>query len=99
MTNPPGPRCPISAGDGRACVVKVLYFSVAAQAAGTNEEPLDTASSLTADQLWELLVKRHPALAEIRANCRLARNGSFADAAEEFSNQDEVAVLPPFSGG
>jgi molybdopterin converting factor subunit 1 len=79
--------------------VKVLYFSVAAQAAGTNEEPLDTASSLTADQLWELLVKRHPALAEIRANCRLARNGSFADAAEEFSNQDEVAVLPPFSGG
>lgn len=99
MTNPPVPRCPISAANGRALVVKVLYFSVAAKAAGTNEESLDTASSLSTDKLWELLIKRHPALADIRDNCRLARNGSFADAGEEFANQDEVAVLPPFSGG
>ena len=79
--------------------MKVLYFSVAATAAGTNEESLDTAASLTTDKLWELLLKKHPALEEIRANCRLARNGSFADEGEEFRNRDEVAVLPPFSGG
>lgn len=99
MTNPPVRRCPISAANGWACVVKVLYFSVAAKAAGTVEESLDTASSLTTDKLWELLIKRHPALAEIRATCRLARNGSFADEGDQFSNQDEVAVLPTFSGG
>jgi len=45
------------------------------------------------------LVERWPALAAHRANTRLARNGAYAGESEIFGADDEVALIPPVSGG
>jgi molybdopterin converting factor small subunit len=49
--------------------------------------------------LWELLLARWPGLAAYRAQTRLARNGVYAGANEVFADSDEVALIPPVSGG
>ena len=49
--------------------------------------------------LWLLLEERWPALAAHRATTRLARNGSYAELGTIFRAGDEVALIPPVSGG
>jgi molybdopterin converting factor small subunit len=45
------------------------------------------------------LLKQFPALAAHRASVRLARNWEYAAPDVRFANTDEVALLPPVSGG
>jgi len=45
------------------------------------------------------MVERHPALAPHREFVRVARNGSYAGWDDALADGDEVAFLPPVSGG
>jgi len=78
--------------------VKILFFAQAADAARTREYtcPLERAH---ADALWEQLLAVFPDLAPLRPSIRLARNGRYAAEGEEFRGGDEVALIPPVSGG
>jgi molybdopterin converting factor subunit 1 len=78
--------------------MKVLFFAQLREAAGMESADL-AADGLTDDGLWVLLVARWPGLAAHRANVRLARNGVYAAAGEMFRAGDEVALIPPVSGG
>lgn len=53
----------------------------------------------TTTDAWEAMVARHPALAPHRDFVRVARNGAYASWDEPLSDGDEVALLPPVSGG
>ena len=55
----------------------------------------DTISSVA--QLHEYLTQQHPAIA--RLNFRYAVNQELADDQHLIQEGDEVALLPPFSGG
>jgi molybdopterin converting factor subunit 1 len=81
--------------------MKLLYFAQARQLAGVSEEtwapPAEAA--LDAQALWAEVLRRHPALAPLRPHTRLARNGEFAPADAAFAAGDEVALIPPVSGG
>ena len=79
--------------------MRVLYFAQARLATALGEESLKTSSALSAEKLWEELVRRHPKLADLQSSCRLARNGHFLKPGELLEPGDEVAVLPPVSGG
>jgi len=79
--------------------MKILYFAHVAKAVGRREETLDVAAPLSTDALWERLLALHPGLAQFRPTVRLARNQEFAGPGEQFANADEVALLPPVSGG
>jgi molybdopterin converting factor small subunit len=50
-------------------------------------------------QLWKMLIGKYPALANHQKNVRLARNWEYADAKTIFANEDEIALIPPVSGG
>ena len=52
-----------------------------------------------ADWLWRRLIEAHPGLARHRSAVRLARNAEYAGPEERFHDADEVALLPPVSGG
>ena len=78
--------------------MKVLFFAQLRDVAGTAAAEL-TADGVTADGLWELLATRWPGLEAHRANVRLARNGVYAAAGEIFGAHDEIALIPPVSGG
>lgn len=79
--------------------MRVLYFAQTRRLAGVSEETLTFAFPLSPEELWEHLVARHPALAPLRTVTRLARNGEFAGDDAVFSPGDEVALIPPVSGG
>jgi len=51
------------------------------------------------DGLWRQLLAAQPGLAPFRGHIRLARNGEFAGPKTRFSDADEVALIPPVSGG
>ncbi len=78
--------------------MKVLFFAHVKDAVGRRELNVD-ADGLDAGSLWELLIQSYPVLSLHRSVVRLARNGEFARANEIFNNNDEVALIPPVSGG
>lgn len=77
----------------------ILYFAHARRVTGLAEETVAADAPLTVDQLWAELIKRHPGLADLRASSRLACNQQFAKPDTLIQPGDEVAVIPPVSGG
>lgn len=77
----------------------VLYFAHARRVTGLAEETVAADAPLTVDQLWAELLTRHPGLSALRASSRLACNQQFAKAGTLIQPGDEVAVIPPVSGG
>ncbi|HEY6582828.1 MAG TPA: molybdopterin converting factor subunit 1 [Rubrobacter sp.] len=80
-------------------MIKVLFFGAAADRAGTREAELEVEDGLTLAEIWPLLVERHPDLAPMRDTLAFAVNDEYARASAVVSAGDEVAVLPPVSGG
>jgi molybdopterin converting factor subunit 1 len=78
--------------------MRILFFAQLREVAGAAEAELE-AGDVDAGALWELLVARWPELAVHRVQTRLARNGVYAGGDEVFAEGDEVALIPPVSGG
>ena len=79
--------------------VRVRLFAVQRELAGAREVALDLPDDATVADAWDGLVALHPLLAPGRASVRFARNGAYADAATPLAEGDEVAMIPPVSGG
>ena len=79
--------------------VRVRLFATQREIAGTREVGLDLGDDATVADAWEALVARFPALAPGRDFVRFARNGAYADEATGLAEGDEVAMIPPVSGG
>jgi molybdopterin converting factor subunit 1 len=79
--------------------VKVRLFAVQRELAGTREVLLDLADDADVEAAWAALVARHPVLAPGRPSVRFARNGDYADPTTPLTDGDEVAMIPPVSGG
>ena len=79
--------------------VRVRLFAIQRELAGTREIGLDLADGATVETSWAAVVERHPVLAPGRPSVRFARNGEYADAATALADGDEVAFIPPVSGG
>lgn len=79
--------------------VKVLLFGAAADRAGTRETEVPVGPGATLAEVWSALVGRHPGLAPLRETLAFAVNNEYAGKDAPVSPGDEVAVLPPVSGG
>ena len=79
--------------------VRVRLFAVQRELAGTREVPLELPAGATIEDAWRALVERHPALAPGRAFVRFALNASYADPSATLGDGDELAIIPPVSGG
>lgn len=78
--------------------MRILLFAHLRGAAGREELHLDC-DGVDADTLWARLVEASPALERFRGSIRLARNSEFASPETRFFAGDEVALIPPVSGG
>lgn len=91
---------PTAAGPGAAAEpVTVLLFAAAREAAGRGRLEVPPAPGLTAGAVWERLVAEHPALAPFSASISVAVNHRFRPKDAEVEPGDELAFLPPVSGG
>jgi molybdopterin converting factor subunit 1 len=79
--------------------VKVLLFGAAADRAGVRQIELPVGAEATLGELWPVLADRYPGLMSMRDTLAFAVNGEYARMDEAVSPGDEVAVLPPVSGG
>jgi molybdopterin converting factor small subunit len=75
----------------------VLLFAQAREAAGTKSVQIDGA---TVGEVLDAAVARlGPEFARILPHCRVWCNGDPAERTDSVTASDEVAVLPPVSGG
>jgi len=79
--------------------VRVRLFAIQRELAGTREVHLDLADGSTVGDAWDAVAARHPVLAPGRPSVRFARNGDYAEPATPLEDGDEVAFIPPVSGG
>jgi len=79
--------------------MRVLFFAQLKDATRCEVVELAAASPLDTAQLWGELLRRFPGLAAHRPNVRLARNWEYAGPDARFADADEVALIPPVSGG
>ena len=79
--------------------VRVLLFGAAADRARIRRTELPVGDGATLGEFWSLLADRHPDLVPMRDNLAFAVNGEYARMEDPVSPGDEVAVLPPVSGG
>ena len=79
--------------------MRVLFFAQLKDAAGCDSTELASAAPLNAEQLWAELLKQFPKLAAYRPSVRLAKNCEYAPSEATFTDTDEVALIPPVSGG
>lgn len=80
-------------------IVMVLLFGAAADRAGVRQTEVSVDDSMTLGELWPVLADQHPGLAPMRETLAFAVNGEYARMDDVVSSGDEVAVLPPVSGG
>ena len=75
----------------------VLYFAALRDAAGRDREEIEVAAG-DAREVYAQLRRRH-GLPLVHERIRIAVNGEFAPWDQRLSDGDEVAFLPPVSGG
>jgi molybdopterin converting factor small subunit len=78
-------------------VARLLLLGPAREAAGRSSDDLDGAT--VGDVLAEAVARYGPDFAAVLGSSRVWVNGEAADPATVVGPYDEVAVLPPVSGG
>lgn len=90
---------PSAADAGTAKPITVLLFAAAREAAGRGRVEVPPTPGLTAQAVWERLVAEHPALAPLSTSISVAVNHRFRPKHTPLEPGDELAFLPPVSGG
>ena len=78
--------------------MRFLFFAHLKNVTGCEELAL-SCGDVDADGLWRKLTAAHPGLAPYRGSVRLARNSEYVGRDALFTDADEVALIPPVSGG
>jgi molybdopterin converting factor subunit 1 len=79
--------------------VRVLLFARLRDIAGRSELAREVPHGTTAADLWRSLVEQFPAMAGYDSSISTAVNADYAKMTAVLSDNDEVAFLPPVSGG
>uniref|UniRef100_A0A8C5M202 Molybdopterin synthase sulfur carrier subunit n=1 Tax=Leptobrachium leishanense TaxID=445787 RepID=A0A8C5M202_9ANUR len=84
------------------CEVVVLYFAKSSELTGVRSENINVPQEITSQNLWEEIVHSHPRLSAIKDQVVLAVRQEYVAIGNELLNLrpgDEIAVIPPISGG
>jgi molybdopterin converting factor subunit 1 len=79
--------------------VRVRLFARLHDIAGASELVRDVVPGATIGALWRQLAHEYPALGPYERSVSSAVNADYARMDQELHENDEVAFLPPVSGG
>lgn len=79
--------------------VRVLFFGMLREIVGRSAEDADFPPGAELRSVFEAYARRHARLRELAPSIVVARNQEFAELSTALAEGDEVAFLPPVSGG
>ena len=79
--------------------VTVLFFGQLRDLMNRSEDVVEVPEGATVETLWERYASEYPKLHSMAASIAMARNQQFVTRAEPLLDGDEVAFMPPVSGG
>ncbi|TVQ31368.1 MAG: molybdopterin converting factor subunit 1 [Phycisphaeraceae bacterium] len=79
--------------------VRILFFASLAERIERRSLELELPESASAFDAMEALVREHEAVAEMRGSLAIAVNQRIVSADAPLQDGDELALLPPVSGG
>ena len=79
--------------------VKLLLFAALKDIAGRRDLEMELDDGSTLQQVTEKLASLYPEIGRMQNSVRIAINQEFADENSSLNNGDEIAFLPPMSGG
>lgn len=79
--------------------IRVKLFAVAKELAGCDELTIDLPTGATISDLRDVAIKEYPALSPIIPHALWAVNAVYATTDMQLTEQSEVALIPPVSGG
>lgn len=79
--------------------VRVLFFGRLRELVGSSEETVELPRGAPIEELFGSIAARRPALASFRSSLVASRNLEFAPWSTPLQSDDEIAFLPPVSGG
>ena len=79
--------------------LKVRLFARLGDVAGTRETEVELGEGLRAVDVYHALCKRYPQMAGLNGSLMYAVNAEYVDAETPLRDGDELALIPPVSGG
>jgi molybdopterin synthase catalytic subunit len=79
--------------------VRILYFALLRDRLGRERETLELPDGSTADDLLARLARENPVVAAARRSLQVAVNQEMVPLSHPLTADDEVALIPPVSGG
>lgn len=79
--------------------ITVRLFASIAELFGTRELQLEVAEGTTAGDVLRELIRREPKIEPLASAVRLAVNHSYVSKEMQLKEGDEIALIPPVSGG
>lgn len=79
--------------------VHVRFFASVREKLRSSELTVEVAGDATVHDLLDQLCRQYAPLADVRRALRVAVNQEYVDVGHTLSDNDEVALIPPVSGG
>jgi MoaE-MoaD fusion protein len=79
--------------------LQVRFFASIREKLRCAEATCSLPAGATVHDLLDQLCRDYPPLADVRNSLSVAVNREYVDAAHRLSDHDEVALIPPVSGG
>jgi len=79
--------------------VKILYFAVLRERRGVSEETLELPEGGDVAMALAMIAKQHPPVAPLLPRAQVAVNQRIVAATAPLGDGDELALIPPVSGG
>ena len=79
--------------------IRVRFFASLRERLGAGEREMDLREGATIGELWQALCAEDPSLEEVGASLSFAVNREYVERSTALQEGDEVALIPPVSGG
>lgn len=80
-------------------IVRLRFFASLRERLCRSEAEWTLADGATVTDLWTALCAEYPQLSELSQSISFAVNREYVDRDYGLSNNDEIALIPPVSGG
>ena len=80
-------------------MIRVLYFGTLAHELDTKSSKLDLSDNASVGEALDALAERHPGLEKHLSRVATAVNLEYVSPTHVLNNNDELALIPPVSGG